>query len=84
MPGCCAASPESRATNLSSLFRAEATHVEEHHAKEEQQLYRQLDRLLPSEVLASLLREIRQFDNRRINAEIELSAWAAELHPSSD
>jgi hypothetical protein len=78
------AEEDASVSRLAKLLRSEASHIEDHHAHEEQQLYRNLDRLLAANVLDSLLREIRQFDNRRINAEIALSSWASELSPSSD
>ncbi len=72
------------ARRLSRLFREEAGRIEAHHAREEEAIYRHLEQILPAATLAKLLRAVRAFDNERITAEIALSSWASQLHPSSD
>ncbi len=72
------------ARRLSRLFREEAGRIEAHHTHEEEAIDRHLEQILPAATLAKLLRAVRAFDNERITAEIALSSWASQLHPSSD
>ncbi len=71
------------ALRLSELFRREADRVEQHHEREDD-VYRSLARYLSPAVRRRLLGEIRRFDGPRIAAEIDLIAWASQVHPSAD
>jgi len=68
---------------LAELFRREAERIEAHDAREDE-LYRQLDQILPDDLRRKLLRSIRRFDEERVVAEISLISWAAQVHPSAD
>lgn len=68
---------------LGALFRAEADRLDEHHGREDE-MYRGLDRFLPAAARARLLAAFRKFEAGHIAAEIDLIAWSAQIHPSSD
>jgi hypothetical protein len=71
------------AKKIAEKFRAEADRVEEDHEAEDE-VYAQLDELIPLTERQKLFEQIRRFDVSRAGAETALIAWASQIHPAAD
>lgn len=72
------------ARRLANLFRDEADRIDRHQAREVEGLDDRLDAWLSPDRRRQLLAEMRAFDSARVDAEVALVSWAAQIHPSSD
>jgi hemerythrin-like domain-containing protein len=72
------------ARTVAGLLRREADRVRDHHHREEETVFRDLDRVLPRDVQRGLVDRMLEFRVKSASVEERLAAWTSRTHPASD